>query len=951
MYELHYAIDLITGAAVSNETYAISNGTFRWVTDLPGYDGSPTYPKWEDLTNNTSQWYEGWLAADGIGTPSRRVDINSVGDYGTLSGFSFSVINKGFSAFVEDNSINLLNKPIRLFAVIDDIFYQLWDGIVADVVSSDETFEFTCQDSAKKIHKDIPPTVISQNNYPNADRESYGEYVPIVIGQVPYANLVKINNEKTFIPLMFNGAEKFYTCQASAYDYADDGTGITRPRLRIVTSVPFQANDLAGYYIVAVSGEGANKDRFIRIRSNLISTEYNRIYSYTYLFLDEPLDAVTPTPFNLDSNNYKLRAVSGTTPADENSWWFSITSYQLQMTSSNASTITYKKDDNNQYQIFKYDKDTGQYTSLKGIISSVKVTAGKLLITLKATSLTADGEIVTYVPVEFKVANATTLSDCDRTTMEHVPFSSNTNADITNFRPVVGSEYQVKITDANKFKDIDNLYLTCDMNAQTSEAYPGGYSPYVRLMVRYKGVDVYGRDLDFDDTDSDYILNIFRASQAGVNINFIPNEYYIGGDDNDETDLSGAVQTFSDGSDAKLMDQFKFPEIIKSCIENGIIRAIKFQIGIRQIANGTSNQIRSGDLRFKELAMLAQKNLPIVNADLYASTYGEMIDGVPSQSVYDAFRLILETYDGIGTGSLDYGNLATTRKSWIVARQLTEHKSSQEYLKELAQQSYVCIFPTRTGKRKMQAWRDISLVSATHSASSILRDSLRRMSKTPSSMIYNAFTVNYNWNPATSKYERSLKVDFTDQTSFPVSTGAWQSYVSGVAEGSYADAKIIWDIAHDGYLRSSIITPLPDQLQNASWYADQAAFNGTTSVGASVDCGAWKYLTNLCEWCTRQKDVVEYAIPLTAANLQLDLCDRVTVNDLILTDSADRTGWITKVDIQCKNDQIVLTVMLNPPELEDASMTDNLIIESGDRVDYFGETGAWTDTYTEGAQV
>jgi hypothetical protein len=251
----------------------------------------------------------------------------------------------------------------------------------------------------------------------------------------------------------------------------------------------------------------------------------------------------------------------------------------------------------------------------------------------------------------------------------------------------------------------------------------------------------------------------------------------------------------------------------------------------------------------------------------------------------------------------------------------------------------------------MQAWRDISLSSGTHSATAILRDSLKRMTKTPAAMLYNDFTVNYNWNPATSKYERSLKVTKTNETSFPGYTGAWTDYVSGVNEGSYADAKILWDISHDAYNRSSIITPLPDQLQNASWYADQAAFDGTASIGASVDSGAWKYLTNLVEWCSRQKDIVEYAIPLSAANLQLDLCDRVTVNDYILTDGSDRTGWITKIDVQCKMDQIILTVMLNPPELEDASMTDNLIIESGDRVDYFGETGSHADTFEEGMQV
>ena len=105
----------------------------------------------------------------------------------------------------------------------------------------------------------------------------------------------------------------------------------------------------------------------------------------------------------------------------------------------------------------------------------------------------------------------------------------------------------------------------------------------------------------------------------------------------------------------------------------------------------------------------------------------------------------------------------------------------------------------------------------------------------------------------------------------------------------------------------------------------------------------------MAEWCTRQKEIVTYKLPLSAANLVLELVDHLTFSDAIYTSNTARPGWITYIEVDIKNDQIMLEVTLNPAELA----FDAVIIERGIylNIDTYTEGIVQPDTFSEPQQI
>lgn len=151
-----------------------------------------------------------------------------------------------------------------------------------------------------------------------------------------------------------------------------------------------------------------------------------------------------------------------------------------------------------------------------------------------------------------------------------------------------------------------------------------------------------------------------------------------------------------------------------------------------------------------------------------------------TDNIHYAIKHILETYDGIASANIDYGNSLAERGYWKVGRQLERRKKSSEYLKELARQSFIGIYPTRKGLRGIKAWREDRTIIDTHDEAEI--EKILRFEKTPISKVYNDFTINFDYNPGTKKFNKSLFITKTDDpggTGFPSevsSTGSDTTY-------------------------------------------------------------------------------------------------------------------------------------------------------------------------------
>jgi len=243
-HDICYAVEINTGTSLTDASLGIVSGVFRFVTGRPHYDGSTVIPEWGPNETSsgviTDVWYQGFLTKDGLSNPMRTIDIQGGGNYGTRSAFTLNVRNNQlFWKSLLANNISLINKPVRTFAVIDNVFYQIWDGVVQQTPRTLTEFKVGCSDESASVHKDMPSRII--NN----------ETVPVVLGDVGYLKATRVSTS-TVIPLTSTKT----SCAIYAYNNNDSGnptntldkTSAWTLQL-LTTGKSFATNELQGKYI------------------------------------------------------------------------------------------------------------------------------------------------------------------------------------------------------------------------------------------------------------------------------------------------------------------------------------------------------------------------------------------------------------------------------------------------------------------------------------------------------------------------------------------------------------------------------------------------------------------------------------------------------------------------------------------------------------------------------
>ena len=478
-----------------------------------------------------------------------------------------------------------------------------------------------------------------------------------------------------------------------------------------------------------------------------------------------------------------------------------------------------------------------------------------------------------------------------------------------------------------------------------------GSTKKFKFRLKWEVYDAYGHLNSFlSDVSNKWWGTVKDATCSATETKYfhLPQEYYKVFPQTLNATHWGDYNEDDSGNPQRFGELLKIPGPIADALKSGTVSRIDVYPSFMKSVDGTFTTMT---FKVYEIGLFATKFVDTIQGDLYGQITGETTGAVPSNTVYGAFKLILETYDGIPTAQIDYGNLPSVRGDWPVSRQILEKKNSLDYLTELAEQSFTCIVPTRTGTRKLTAWRDDETLVATHTEVTIIRDSITSFVKTDLKDAFDDFTLYYQYNAATRKYERTLCVKHVDADSFPASSDeAWKDYVPGVNPDSYVDAQSIWADCHKTYRRAKQTLTAPDSLSNLNWYADTATTtSGVASPGASVDDSPWKYLKELSQWSTLQKEIVTYRLPMSYANLVLELLNYVKFSDAIFTSNTLRPGWITYIEVDTVQDQIILEVTLNPPSLA----FDQVIIERGKymNTDTVTEDIVQPDTFSEPQQI
>jgi len=212
---------------------------------------------WKTKYVGVNKWFEGFITKDGLSNPSRRVDLAGTGDYGTLSGFKAQIKNSIVAGVdtpiwktLDTNDVFLGNKVIKVYAVIDNLFYQIWQGVIDNSPRTETDFTFVCKANFKRIHVNFPPEAIDDNNFENAIDDVKGSSIPVSIGDIEFAKVFNVTGPPVYVDLVDVSQNLYKNAMATSM-----GIGVGNATISLQTQgIIFGVNDLQDKYVVVSSG-------------------------------------------------------------------------------------------------------------------------------------------------------------------------------------------------------------------------------------------------------------------------------------------------------------------------------------------------------------------------------------------------------------------------------------------------------------------------------------------------------------------------------------------------------------------------------------------------------------------------------------------------------------------------------------------------------------------------
>lgn len=314
-------------------------------------------------------------------------------------------------------------------------------------------------------------------------------------------------------------------------------------------------------------------------------------------------------------------------------------------------------------------------------------------------------------------------------------------------------------------------------------------------------------------------------------------------------------------------------------------------------------------------------NLPTDTYDTFVTVEGRYTDnGTHTYSLYDDnnvfYKDCIYNNAGITDGwvQMEIGTLAFTRMYFTY--------KSQEYLTE-----------------------DVEDINIIHDKNVIVPDSLSEIEITDINNTYNNFKISYNYDENESKFIKSLSVNKVDELeSFPLeNTSDWQKLVVGITDSLgnpiYNDCKFVWDACKENYNIFGALQDAAADTTELNWY------NNSSFDYEQAENSARLYFKLVVQWLTKQKQIINYSIPLSSSSVQLELLDLIYFNDILLTNNLNTRAFIVDKFINVKNDTVELKIMFLP---EDNSDPFDTIIETGIELNTIEESGEEDDEYNEG---
>jgi hypothetical protein len=490
-------------------------------------------------------------------------------------------------------------------------------------------------------------------------------------------------------------------------------------------------------------------------------------------------------------------------------------------------------------------------------------------------------------------------------------------------------------------------------------------------------------------TDPANNLRIPTGQKSQVNL--IPNDYYyIDPLLADPTSLSLYLQENGVSTGKPYSWFYDFGNVTNGsndAVTTDSNHLIQCAVGVYAAPGGYGSTWDDIKVYIKQIVLLGVRTVDTITSDLFTKVEGELTGygpgnpthtstdlGQPTNDLYHTCMHIMEDYDGIPYGLINYGTgitgLATARgpgTSWNVGRTLIDQQSSQVYLNEICSQSFVCLFGNRKGQREFNAWlggpsapntQFLPPTSGTgktsyHDSTLIIDGSIQNVGKTDFTQIYNAFQLSYNWDPGSKSYTRSFNVQNIDVThqgyAFPPeSDPTWHNYVTGLSDSDWFEAASVWYQCINSFISNTVNQLASLQLSELPWFIDEGIYQGNSTLDPASNA-AWVFLQFMVYWTTRQKDIITYNIPINASTIGTELLDCIQFKDDVYTAGVNRVGWITSIEVDAVNNQYILQVFLQSADMAAVELPDGLDERPDFKVyiDSLNETSINTDSLTE----
>lgn len=1037
---------------------------FRWVTERPSYDGVTVIPLGELSTVNALKWAEGMITTkSSLGSPNRLINLNTAGSYGSLSDFQFLIDNvevesgnfsgQKFFDILDDNNIFLLNRKIRFYVILDNLFFNVWSGVVSSLAQSELQFRISCEDDFKNIHKTLPPQIANEDLFPSILKKSIGKPIPVTMGQVDKGKLLNIQTRGEPIGLnivsdQFGNVieEKSIAVISKVTPNLDsEGVQIDTTLELVIGSKVIIANTLISKFLRVVFQGGS--DEFFEITDNSASSKGDVTFQKNIVTLringlldDTIITVVDPTKLNtsLPTKNF----------VDETEkWsWVEIFDFNNIYLISNQEISDFPDTENGQQaEISFFDKDVEEFvdiseafdreddsdivsTGFPGISAFTNTESNGGIfskqVAFEPQRVTSLGPIIGFghslVSNDFPASGSEipNIVDKNRTTKNTLAINRNQGQP----ERYSSMDFQIQFPNDINLSAFDELYFIADYDITVELASAGPFPRSRNEVVPISIVPSFGGFIN----EGEILEGAFDALEK-LTVRMIKPSYY-----NETGTTPNLLKSIS-----KIIDLKEFYDSTQEFDAYPFI-----DVKIRFGNNADVFSVPAGEditLDVFQIAIGGVKKISITNNDIFVKLNGEKFDfSNKTDSIFYIFRHILENYDGISAAQIELNNLSN-RLIWTAGRQVIERKNSVEYLRELAEQSFTAMFPTRDGKRGFNTYREQSpsgIVFA-HDTGTILKNSINRFELSPINEVYNEFDIKYDQNVANGRFDKSVFIKKVDESAFPArldstipgddtaftaaawtdltisvaSDGAASGTITGITSAAVADQSIslddpgnfgfiefgsvltnvgttitfsfnnksglldgavsttgdiivqgsnvqawknfaggygnynrgkdLWDVCHNVFLETLVVRALPERFSLCKWYIDESNFDGDPGDQSTPH----KYLELLVEWATRQKEITEFSIPLTSANLVLELATEHQFRDQKFTANQLRDGYITKIKIVPASDEIVLEMTLIPSNIE--SVTDCLIVESGLAADTIQETGSQPDEIQE----